>query len=258
MKKNLFYIFILALFILVGCSNTSTLPEKVYSEELKDIFPSQDKTSIYFDGIAEYGHVSTLKESKESNDGYTIKYSGIVLDGLGDDDKTFQASYQITDSEITETIILNDRLRPETTKTLNSIIPNKKILKLPLTAANTWDYRVVLENEDEARQVTTTILSVEYFPQYEVKVITTFSVIEDIEGYSGNQYWEKRTYATGYGLIAFENSLPIYYDENDNPADFIMEFSYSMTGYTKKPYSKDTRYQDLILIYDELEDYFTR
>lgn len=227
-----------------------------YSQELAKIMPSSEMKTLFYYGLAEYGHISTFGEIIESDEELVYIYNGVMDDGAGGDDRTFIAKYTITDNEIIETIELNDYLRSNT-KTLNSLIPGKIVLQLPLVAGNKWSYKATFEGEDIERVVTTTITKVEYLPESKLNVYSTVTEVQGVEGYADGKYIEKRIYIEGYGLILFENSIPNYINADGEVEEMPFMFGYGLSGYAKEVYGEDGNLK-FISIYDVLKDYYER
>lgn len=226
--------------------------------DLLDVFPTGDKVSLYYHGFAEYGHILTLDSNVETDKGRTISYHGVMDWGADDEDLTFIVSYVFEGDKVMESVRLDFDYKDS--DTLNSIIPNKIVLQGDIVEGNSWTYKAAVAGENTERDVTTTITKVEHLPISDIIIFTTETVINDIEGYYGGEYTEIRTYAEGYGLIAFENTLPVVYDDDGDELDTFYQFGYGLTGYTKEPFAsyENLTYEDLYKIGEELEEYFRR
>ncbi|SET00316.1 hypothetical protein [Anaerobranca gottschalkii] len=242
-------ILILVSLLIVGCQGKD---ETKYSEELLQIFYSEEKVTLYYDGMAEYGHIITRSDVKKEGSQGIVTYNGKMNDGAGDEfgERTFTVQYTVEEDKVIETVRVNDYFNRKT-KSLNSIIPNQIVLKLPLEVGNTWSYEVILEGETTPRTVTTTIYKVELIPDYpEKKVYHTETVIEGIEGYPGKKYFERRAFAPGFGMLYFENSISAYIDESGKEVEVPFTFGYALYGW------EEGQGGEIKSIYDELPLYF--
>lgn len=258
------------IFVAMGCStdlpSDQGLDDADYDEQVEDIrqdvrridfldvFPTEEKVSLYYHGIAEYGHIVTLDSHTKTEKGYEISYHGVMDDGADGDDRFFNAVYVIEEGKVVEKIDLNDHYKDHS-KTLNSIIPNKIVLQGDITEGHSWTYKAIMEGESIERDVTTTITRVEHLP-IDVVVFTTETVVNDLDGYLGGRYTETRTYAEGYGLIGFQNTFPLSLNEGGTEVeDFV--FGYKLNVYTKIPFEsyEKLNVEDLNYINEELDQY---
>lgn len=175
-------------------------------EILAKIFPNEVGFTWWYHGYAEYGHIMTIEDISSDDDSYNYKIKGYMNDGVEDPDpngsRTFTIEYKIDGTSITEYIYNNEH----NSNTLNSIISNKTILKLPLEEGNSWEDTFSYNGEKYTatsvlEEIVLNIRNGELQEEYVVR-----TKVNDIEGYPNNTYEEKCVYRIGTGLVAFSNT----------------------------------------------------
>ena len=196
-------------------------------------FTTKDQT-IAYDGYAEYGHLITFESKEEKSDGSVVyTYKGTMNDGLGDDDGTryFTVSYTVTSEGFVETVNNQDPHRhQESNDVLNSIIPNKVILKGELERGTMWTESFTYEGKTyEAINELIVQTTEEGAVQYRVD-----TRVENIPGFIEETYTETRVFEEGLGLVSFTNRQSLsQFDEEyvkDYPESEFYEFGYGRSG----------------------------
>ncbi len=195
--------------------------EKSGVEILSEIFPDQIGFTWMYYGYAEYGHIMSIVGIKTDIDFYNISIKGYMNDGVEDPDphgnRTFTIEYNFNNSEIKEYIVNNE----DNSNNINSIIPNKTILKLPLKEGNSWEDVFSYNGKNyTALSVLEEIRTNDEELKKEYVVRTT---VNDIEGFPDNTYVEQSVYREGTGLVGFiktglyyESYMPLTEDEPFN------------------------------------------
>ena len=208
-------------------------PENSYNQELLDIFPKMVDMYQLFNGYAEYGHFQTLKTAQECGSVFQIIFDGMMTDGYGESEsRVFQLTYEITNQAVIEHIYNEDpynQLKDE--RLLNSIIPNKVLLKLPLEVGNSWTEKFSYQEKEYTAM--TEIVRIETNKDGRV-TYETFTTVADIEGDYNGCYKETRVFTTGSGMTSF-NSLFSFEsigtdDEHFEQADDLYLFGYSLSA----------------------------
>lgn len=233
MKKTLqLTIVFMGILLITGCS--LPLLEKGYSKELASIFPDKEGATATYFGLAEYGHKVTLTSIDKTLSKATFNVDGYIDDARGEDvsKRKFEVVYTVDKNSITEVVVNNDEFRTTgKNDRLNSIIPAKIILKLPLKVGTTWEQEFTYKNKQytsvtEISKVTTVNKS--------SKQYVTITTVKNIEGFFNKEYYEERTYETGRGLVTFSNTMEkftIDIDRELTKEDF-------MFGYTQGTFIK--------------------
>ena len=208
-------------------------PENPYNQELLDIFPKTVGLNQLFNGSAEYGHFQTLKKAQEFGSVFQIIFDGMMTDGYGESvDRLFQLTYEITDEMVIEQIYNEDPYNQlKDSRLLNSIIPNKVLLKLPLEVGNSWTQTFSYQEKEYTAM--TEIVRIETNKDGRV-TYETFTTVADIEGDYNGCYKETRVFTTGSGMTSF-NSLFSFEsigtdDEHFEQADDLYLFGYSLSA----------------------------
>lgn len=212
---------------------TFTDLKKTYNQELLDIFPKTIGMNQLFNGYAEYGHFQTLETAKESGSIFQIIFNGMMTDGYGDsEERLFQLTYEITDQAVIEKIHNDDRYNQfNDSSLLNSIIPNKIVLKLPLEVGNSWLETFMYQGQEYT--ATTEIVQIETNEDGKL-TYETLTTVMGIEGDAHRCYKESRVFTTGSGLTAFSSVFsfePIgTNDEELEQAEDLYLFGYSLSA----------------------------
>ena len=234
---------------LTGCQGSTeapveTPPVEVESQEelaakerqaqYESLFFTDKNQTIAYDGYAEYGHLITFESKEEKSDGSVVyTYKGTMNDGLGDDDGTryFTVSYTVTSEGIMEMVNNQDPHRHQASNdVLNSIIPNKVILKGELERGTTWVESFTYEGTTyEAINELIVQTTEEGAVQYRVD-----TRVENIPGFIDETYTETRVFEEGLGLVSFTNRQSLnQFDEGyvkDYPEPEFYEFGYGRSG----------------------------
>ncbi|HAX74087.1 MAG TPA: hypothetical protein DCY20_11230 [Firmicutes bacterium] len=249
MKRFIIGVMLLCSASLVACTNespTAPEPEKPtppveekptlevnYQEELQTLLPSEIGLEQQFNGIAEYGHLLKLQYIQNNNElGIKYQYEGSMNDARGDETtpRIFDAAYSVTKDSIIEQINNHDPYnRLDDPQLLNSIIPNKIVIKAPLENGNTWEEAFEYKGKSYVAVNTLTIKkSASEAAQYEVS-----TVVKDIENYLNNTYKEVRVFEAEKGMVSFSNleNLDLYDEEYvaTHPEEDYYLFGYSLS-----------------------------
>lgn len=246
MNKKYLIPTLFSLVALTGCQ--SALPdEENHSPIIEGSIECWDNQAVYeqllfgetgktiaYDGYAEYGHLLTLERIDKAEGEDTIYvYRGSMNDGVGDVDETrrFDLTYTLTQDELIETITNHDPLRQhEDVALLNSIIPNKVVLKGNLKTGSTWEESFEYKGQTYTAINQLTVQTSETGrTQYRVD-----TRVENIPGFVDRTYTETRVFEEGLGLVSFSNIQPLdFFDSNYqseyNETEFY-QFGYSRTG----------------------------
>lgn len=207
-------------------------PVKPYQEELLNIFPKTIGLMQIFNGYAEYGHVQTLVKAEEKGSLFELTFEGQMMDGIGDyESRQFEIIYQIDHQSVIEKISNQDvynHLKDESL--LNSIIPNKVLLKTPLEVGNSWIESFPYEGNDYTAK--TTIIRAETNSEGKMEY-ETLTIVEGMVDFYANTYKESRVFLQGSGMISFSNlfsfdEVGIDYAELEQSEDLYM-FGYGLT-----------------------------
>lgn len=202
--------------------NTNTALSDFFTS-YKGYFTSS-KSTLNYVGYAEYGY--TLNNSEVDNDNLTIKYSGEITDGYGEDSRgarTFSLNYifKLDEKEtpmVYERIYNNDYMSSNK-DSLNSIIKNYIVMWGEPKENDTWTQSVTYNGKQYTAK---TVMKNVSYTKYDLE-----TTINDIDGFHNKTYIEKRTYDRGYGLISFENTPSI---KNDGES-FDLIFGYKLNDY---------------------------
>lgn len=208
-------------------------PEKPYNQELLEIFPKTVGMNQLFNGYAEYGHFQTLKMAQEFESVFHITFDGMMMDGYGDsEERLFQLTYEVTDQTVIEHIDNKDpynQLKDQ--RLLNSIIPNKVLLKLPLEVGNSWVETFVYQGKEYTAM--TEIVRIK--PNEDGKLTyETSTTVANIEGDYNVGYKETRVFTTGSGMTSFSSLFSFESigtdDEDFEQAEDLYLFGYSLSA----------------------------
>ena len=208
-------------------------PENPYNQELLDIFPKTVGLNQLFNGYAEYGHFQTLKKAQEFGSVFQIIFDGMMTDGYGESvDRLFQLTYEITDEMVIEQIYNEDPYNQlKDSRLLNSIIPNKVLLKLPLEVGNSWTQTFSYQEKEYTAM--TEIVRIETNKDGRV-TYETFTTVAGIEGDYNARYKETRVFTTGSGMTSFSSLFSFESigmdDEDFEQSDDLYLFGYSLSA----------------------------
>lgn len=175
-----------------------------YNKDLFSFFPQKEENQLYFHGYAEYAHFLTVDKLNFTPSEASIILKGSMMDGYNSEERLLDLKYVVNSNTVTEYISVNYEDKSKG-NTLNSIIPNQTILKLPLKVENSWKQKFTYKGTEY--EATTTITSVN--DEDNLTKCTTTTTVTNIDGYLNNTYREERTYAEGKGLISFSVSTPL-------------------------------------------------
>lgn len=252
-KKILITLLVVGLVFVAGCSssvnnkisqsnnaNTNDVNENIikeeYNKELAELFPLKEGFTWYYQGIAEYGHVMTLKNITNKQDKLILNIEGYLDDAVEDPEpngeRTFKIKYIINKDSVKEEIIYN--ATGEKTFWATSIIPDMIILKAPIKVGTKWEQKFKYKGKEYT--AITTITKIEKtdkrymgMPIDEGQILyTTETIVKGIEGFKDKIYKETRTYIKGKGLVGFTKSLEMYRDEDGNLVDYGFDFGYDL------------------------------
>ncbi len=205
---------------------------EAFSQELLDVFPKTLNLQQQFHGYAEYGHIQLLTDIENKESIFSIIFEGQMADGMGQyEGRVFDLVYEVTKDSVIERIENQDPYkRLEDENLLNSIIPQRTILKLPLQVGTTWDESFNFEGKEYV--ATTTLTKVEVNEAGNTEYVTE-TIVPSIEGYFEETYKEVRTFEQGRGMINFSNLLSkeavgVDYPEDEETEDLYI-FGYSLT-----------------------------
>ena len=203
-----------------------------YHAQLLSIFPKTIGLIQSYNGYAEYGHSQKLIKAEEKGNIFELSFEGQMMDGIGEfENRTFTLTYEIDNQSVIEHINNQDQYNQlKNEMLLNSIIPNKVILKAPLEVGTSWFENFVYEGQDCTAQtvITRVELTQEGKMQYE-----TLTTVEGIEGYYMDTYKETRVFTEGSGMTSFSNlfsleSVGVDYEELEQSEDlYIFGFNLS-------------------------------
>ncbi len=208
-------------------------PQNPYSQQLLDIFPKTVGMKQMFNGYAEYGHLQTLKTTKLLGSIFELQFDGEMIDGRGDSSqRLFQLTYEITDQAVTEHIHNQDAYNQlDDERLLNSIIPDKVLLKLPLEVGNSWFETFAYQGQEYT--ATTEIVRIETNDDGKVEY-ETLTTVKAIEGYYNECYKESRVFTTGSGMTSFSNlfslaAVGVDYEGSEQSEDLYL-FGYYLSN----------------------------
>lgn len=218
-----------------GMENTETSTETECFDNraiYETLLFGEPDSPIAYDGMAEYGHLLTLERvDKAEGEDTVFVYQGVMNDGYGDVDGTrsFVLTYTLTEDTLIESITNRDPQRKfEDERLLNSIIPNKVILKGALKTGTTWTETFEYEGKSyQALNELTIQMTEEGKTRYQVDTI-----VENISGFMNETYKEVRVFEEGLGLVSFTNTLPLDYFGEDYQAEYTEEEFY-LFGYSR-------------------------
>lgn len=210
----------------------SSEKELFYSEQLVEIFPQKIGLQQQYNGYEEYGHVQTLKALETTETAFELLFEGQMRDGRGESGKrVFQLTYEFTDDAIIEHIKNSDPYNKlNRSNLLNSIIPNKVILKLPLEVGNSWDE--TFDYKNQTYEAHTEIIRINQ-SENESKEYETLTTVQGIDGYEC--YQESRVFKTGSGMISFNNVLSLKTMDSQNQERDSFEDGYLFGYYLSMP-----------------------
>ena len=208
-------------------------PENSYNQELLDIFPKMVDMYQLFNGYAEYGHFQTLKTAQECGSVFQIIFDGMMTDGYGESEsRVFQLTYEITNQAVIEHIYNEDpynQLKDE--RLLNSIIPNKVLLKLPLEVGNSWTEKFSYQEKEYTAMTEIVRIDTNEDGKLTYETLTT---VAGIEGDYNGCYKETRVFTTGSGMTSFSSFFAFEStgtdDEDFEQAEDLYLFGYSLSA----------------------------
>lgn len=206
--------------------------EEPYHEELLNIFPKTLGLTQVFNGYAEYGHIQKLTKVEEKGASFELIFSGQMMDGIGDyEHRLFEVMYEVNNQCVVERISNHDQYnRFKDESLLNSIIPNKVVLKTPLEVGNSWIEIFSYEGKDYTAK--TSIVRIEVNEEGN-KEYETLTLVEGIEDYYLNTYKESRVFVQGSGMISFSNlfsfdEVGVDYEVSEQSEDLYI-FGFGLT-----------------------------
>ena len=201
-----------------------TLNKKEVFDSYKD-FLVNSKGESQYNGYAEYGF--SLSKPKVDEDNQTIEYIGTMSDGYGEDERgprEFNLKYEIQIInkyfKIVEKIENNDYMS-ESTKTLNSIIPDYLVIYNKMENGTNWTQKFEFKGKSYEAKTRVT--------KFDGNIYELETVVNDINGFRNNIYIEKRTYTKGVGLTAFTNT-PYYENKGSDSIPDDLVFGYTITN----------------------------
>lgn len=205
---------------------------KPYHSQLLAIFPQTLGLTQMYHGYAEYGHFQKLVKAVEKGNIFELNFEGQMMDGIGDfESRTFTLKYEIDDQCVVEYINNQDHYNQLKDATLlNSIIPNKVVLKAPLEVGTSWFETFPYEGSDYTAKTVITRVELNQDEKMEYETLTT---VEGIEDYYMDTYKEIRIFTEGSGMTSFSNlfsleAVGVDYDELDQSEDlYIFGFNLS-------------------------------
>lgn len=170
------------------------------AEEIRQYLPPLNKEMYYF-GLAEYGHIGTLKEISSNDEQSMYEFKGIYNDGTGIPDE-FSIRYIInyTTGIVTETVLSNTR---NDIMEVNSKLHNLVVLKFPIEKNAVWYDDVVINGNPYIARAE--IIEHDGNSNGRTKVKYTVS---GVSGYYNDTYFEERVFEKGYGMTSFSNIMP--------------------------------------------------
>ncbi|QUH22198.1 hypothetical protein [Alkaliphilus sp. B6464] len=207
-----------------------------YNKEMAELFPTKEGTTWYYQGLAEYGHVMTLKKVTNEGSKLMLDIEGYLDDAVEeakpDGPRSFKLQYVIDKDGVTEHILYN--ATKEKTFYSTSIIPDKVILNGSLEVGTSWEQD--FEYDGKKHKAITTISKLEKMgekyvgnPIFEGQIqYTTTTIVKGIEGFKDNIYKEERSYIADKGLVGFTKTLGMYKDEKGQMVDFGFDFGYGL------------------------------
>jgi hypothetical protein len=167
------------------------------------LFNDVNKT-LYYDGMAEYGHNETLANISYEEDTAVYLFEGVLTDGRGLTDEngnplSFERKYMVTNQMI-KTEISSANLDDVNI----SLFKEKVLLKQPLTEGNSWSEQVTYEGK--TYEAVSTIIGLSQ-NEDGAKVYEVETVVEDIKGFTDDDIYKERIrIEEGIGVISFENT----------------------------------------------------
>ena len=218
-----------------NCDGMTIIPPKEevpFSTELLDLFPKTLNLEQQYHGYAEYGHLQVLQNIENNETNFLITFKGMMMDGFGHhEERTFNMMYEVTDNYVVETIDNHDEYsRHGSTELLNSIIPQKVIIKLPLEVGTTWNETFEYQGAEYSAKSSIVRSDVNDAGNHEYEVST---VVEDIEGFYNDTYKETRVFEEGRGMTSFQNLMSraevgVEYAPEEDSEDLYL-FGYSLS-----------------------------
>lgn len=220
--------------------DTNLVMESVepYHSQLLAVFPQTVGLIQMYHGYAEYGHSQQLIKAGEKGNIFELNFEGQMMDGIGDfESRTFTLKYEIDNQCVIEYINNQDHYNQLEDETLlNSIIPNKVVLKAPLEVGTSWFETFPYEGRDYTAKTIITRVELNQEGRLEYETLTT---VEGIEDYYMDTYKEIRIFTEGSGMTSFSNlfsleAVGVDYDESEQSEDlYIFGFNLSSEELSK-------------------------
>lgn len=152
-------------------------------------------------------------DSQELSGITRLSYKGNVIHPtLTSTSHPFEIHYQITGESIIESFKQEKPLfSTHSIHMLFSIIPNKIILKSPLTLGNEWKEHFVY-NGNEHQAIST--ISNLWLDESDRRCYEIQTSVPTLESFKNQPYFETRVYTEGLGLTFFKNNIIEYQLEN--------------------------------------------
>ncbi|MFD3155841.1 hypothetical protein ACFIJ5_03105 [Haloimpatiens sp. FM7330] len=174
------------------------------SNKLVKLFCLDSDKTLDYRGYAEYGYFLRA-DSVEVKDNKTI----INMLAKLHDQCTFAdiyLKYEVDNEKIIQKVNVNySSSEKKEANILNSIIPEKVILKLPLKKESSWEQK--FEYNGKEYKALTKIENIS--EEKGVKKYETKTIVDNIKGFQNNKYVEKCVYEEGKGLVKFDMTVPI-------------------------------------------------
>ncbi|MEW6308178.1 MAG: hypothetical protein AB1492_03940 [Bacillota bacterium] len=181
--------------------------------ELEAYLPPLGKLLRYH-GLAEYAHEGTLHKVSANDVGAVYEFRGELTDGTalgGNIAVRYLVDYAA--GTVTEQVVSNSRTGR---KEVNSLLHDPIILKLPLTAGQSWTQTVTVKGQ--ARTMTATVITTGVSPLSHFSpvrpldrwkpYVTVRYVVEGVSGFFEHTYVEERTFQQGVGMTGFQSLMP--------------------------------------------------
>ena|GEM_PF-1978292 len=205
---------------------------------LENIFPQKEGRLQVFSHLKERGYIQELIEVRETEAWQELYFEG---QGLDDDSRQFNLMYQINNNQVLEYIHNQDPnplLGSETL--LNSIIERKIILQAPLVVGHSWEQMFIFNGQEYTAVTELVRVQSNDAGKMEYETLTR---VEDIEGFYGNIYEERRVFVEGSGMTNFSNSQFLNQLSTEEDVHENFEFTVSLS----------TEYQERFVMSQNIE-----
>lgn len=188
---------LLVLTLTMGCNGQKTEPAKnnkeadVQNEMLAKVLPNRTGFNFVYNGFAEYGHQLKLTSIEKGKDKTIYTLSGSIDDLSGGESKgdfSLEVVYTIKD----------DVLYQSVQGRMMDTIPEMELLRAPLDTGTRWEQTV--ENKEGKKYQLECIIA-------EVKEVESRKVYTVTYKDKKSDFYEKRVFEEGYGVVSFETLL---------------------------------------------------